>query len=285
MAGRLRRLSSPSLDDPSNGYQPSIPPSFASLEEARNALDHIRTHGFRIMDSGSFDKSDPAQVSLMLELVRSVSVIRLRQWNCAFEDFVRGRRERGKDRNERGFEEGVNLLKIQKVFMDCNIGVDQRKAVTDECVWDEYTAEFEEIVRLAEAIVTREGEDEHYGEPGFAKRVLCLDAGITLPLYFVAAKCRDRGIRWRAIEVMRRTERQEGLWNTVLTSKVAERLIRIEEEELVEGEEGVVPREKRIRGVEVVFVVDERRACLNYRRMIASDMPVGTDCIEDWVEW
>lgn len=133
-------------------------------------------------------------------------------------------------------------------------------------LWDEHIEDFEEIVRLSKAIIgPYEGSAEH---GGVVKRVFCHDTGIVagtlLPQNFAVAKRRVRRTRWKAIELMRRTERLEGLWNSVLTALAAEPLVRLEEEWLVEEK---APREKRARCAEVRFDLQERRARLRYGRL------------------
>jgi hypothetical protein len=99
-------------------------------------------------------------------------------------------------------------------------------------LWDEHTEDFGEIVRFSEAIIGPYESSAEHG--GVVKRVFCHDTGTVtgtvLPQNFVVAKCRVRRTRWKAIELMRRTERQEGLWNSVLTALAAEPLVRLEEE-------------------------------------------------------
>ena len=56
-----------------------------------------------------------------------------------------------------------------------------------------------------------------------------------LPLYSAATKRGTHSLRWHAITLLRRTERQEGLCNSVLTAMVAERLVGIEEEAWLMG--------------------------------------------------
>ena len=232
----------------------------------------------------SVDRSDQAQVSLMLELVRSVALIKLWQWKKAFEDFCKRQTEKGRERST-AFQNTVNILKVQKILMGITLGVSQARAMVDECIWDLYTAEFEELTKVAEAvIVVREN-----GKGGKVGRVLCLDVGIVLPLFYVATRCRNRKIRWKAVELMRRTERQEGLWNSILFAKAAERCIEIEEEGLMlsrnDAWEGiVVPREKRVRGVEAIFEDQDRRARVRYRRHVGAEAR-EEETIEEWVDW
>jgi len=158
-------------------------------------------------------------------------------------------------------------------------------------LWDEHTEDFEEIVRHSEAIIgPYEGSAEH---GGVVKRVFSYDTGIAtgtvLPQNFVAGKCRARRTRWKAIELMSRTERQEGLRNSVLTALAAEPLVRLEEEWLVEEK---VPREKRTWCAEVRFDLQERRARLRYGRLRRLEVGVFAhppsremEWIEDSIYW
>lgn len=57
----------------------------------------------------------------------------------------------------------------------------------------------------------------------------CLDIGYVIPLYTVASQCRDIPTRRRAIALLRSAPRQEGLWNSLVVAKAAERILEIEE--------------------------------------------------------
>jgi hypothetical protein len=190
-----------------------------------------------------------------------------------------GRGVNGKWKEEKEWREAVNVLRVHKIFMGFYFCIGLERALREGGLWDEHTEDFEEIVRLSEAIIgPHQGSAEHGGG---VKRVLCHDTGIVtgivLPLNFVATKCRVRMIRWKAVKLMRRTERQEGLWNSVLTALAAEQLVRLEEEWLVEEK---VPREKRFRCAEVRFDLQERMARLRYRRL-----EVGVLTIRPLVKW
>jgi hypothetical protein len=194
----------------------------------------------------------------------------------------------GEGKDEKEWRDAVSVLRVHKIFMGFYFCVDLERALRDEGLWDEHTEDFEEIVRLSEDIIgPHEGSAEHGGG---VKRLLCHDTGnvtgIILPLNFVATKCRVRSIRWKAIELMRRTKRQEGLWNSVLTAMAAEQLVRLEEEGPVEEK---VPREKRIRCAEVRFDLQERRARLRYGRLeigvFAHPPPREMEWIEGSICW
>ncbi|KAL1880061.1 hypothetical protein Daus18300_001424 [Diaporthe australafricana] len=56
----------------------------------------------------------------------------------------------------------------------------------------------------------------------------CLDIGYIIPLYTVASQCHDIATRRRVIALLRSTPRQEGLWNSLVVAKAAERILEIE---------------------------------------------------------
>lgn len=59
--------------------------------------------------------------------------------------------------------------------------------------------------------------------------VLTMTSGCVLPLYFVAARCRHSPTRHSALQLLRKCNRREGLWDSNLSAGLAEKLITIEE--------------------------------------------------------
>ncbi|KAE9369184.1 hypothetical protein N431DRAFT_546736 [Stipitochalara longipes BDJ] len=294
IANRQRILISPDLGNPFSGYTPEIPSEFRSLEEARNSLDYIRTEALRMMDT--VDRSNRVKIKIMLACVQSTAGLRLGLWDRAFGSFVSRKKKEGSTKGgqieggvgtretEKAWKDAINVLRVQRIFNSFFFCVDLERVLRDEGIWDEYTADFEEILRLSEAIIGPETPSSGNSEE--VKRVLCLDAGIIMPLYFVATKCRIGAIRWKAIALLRRTERQEGLCNSVLTALVAERLVRIEEEQIVGGE---IRTEDRVRGVELSLKVEERKASLRYARLergaFGRPPPQEVEWIDGWICW
>ncbi|KAI9040334.1 uncharacterized protein KD926_008291 [Aspergillus affinis] len=56
-----------------------------------------------------------------------------------------------------------------------------------------------------------------------------MSQGILPPLWIVATACRDSRTRYRAIDLMRRSQRREGLWDSFLFAELASKVARIEE--------------------------------------------------------
>ncbi|KAI0466926.1 hypothetical protein F4859DRAFT_495741 [Xylaria cf. heliscus] len=95
--------------------------------------------------------------------------------------------------------------------------------------WDDFVDQLQETVILGEKIVAyiSSAEDSKDNTLSFS-----WESGYVIPMYAVATNSRDPAIRRRAIAVLRSVPRQEGLWNSFLVAKAAERVIEIEEEEL-----------------------------------------------------
>jgi hypothetical protein len=101
----------------------------------------------------------------------------------------------------------------------------------------------------------------------------------------VSCRCRDPLIRRRAISLLRKCDRTEGVWNSFLTSKVAQRVVDIEEA----GLENVrscddVPGWVRISNVSPVFRPIERKVTLTYIR-VRSKHDLTSQTIEEVIAW
>jgi hypothetical protein len=94
-------------------------------------------------------------------------------------------------------------------------------------------------------------------------------------------------LRRKAIELLRKNERQERVSNSLMAARVAERLVEIGEEGLPNrdkfgnGDADCVTREWRISGVEIKLGLEsERRAGLRFSKTGGREVVV-----EEWVEW
>ena len=175
------------------------------------------------------------------------------------------------------------------------------REVGDETVWNELLPDVVEIVELVEEFVNASSPSPPPGSkplhstslPNGGNQVIFnLDFCLSVPLYFVVGKCRDHRIRMKAIKHLRSSERQEGVSNGFRAALVAERLVEIEEEGLIDqsgrsGDAGEGGMERRVSGVEIRFPGDEEgrreiRAWIRYRVPGAGD---GARMVEEWIEW
>jgi hypothetical protein len=61
------------------------------------------------------------------------------------------------------------------------------------------------------------------------KPTFSLSLGIIAPLYIASSRCRDPAIRRRAIHLLSICNRREGIWDSLLSAHVAQRILEIEE--------------------------------------------------------
>ncbi|KAK4466024.1 hypothetical protein QBC42DRAFT_293648 [Cladorrhinum samala] len=90
--------------------------------------------------------------------------------------------------------------------------------------WDAHQATFDRIVALAQDL-----EDKTKSPLPF---FMSLEPGIVMPLFLVAIRCRHPVTRRRALDLLRRLKRQEGLWSSSGAAVVAAQVILAEEENM-----------------------------------------------------
>lgn len=284
--GRPRHLLCQKLSMKDSGYDSVVPTSFHSLESARNSLTYIRTCAIGTSQSlpntyTADPKTGPklpveaAEIKLSLDLIRNSSVVRLKQWSLAFESLLQDKHDWNQSE-----QRAINILSLHRVLMALNFSIDFVRAMSDEMVWDGCLQDFEIMISYAEEVI--ESSTEAKNQPIFT-----LDTEIILPLYFAAVKCRHGRLRRKAIALLRSQQRQEGIWNSLLAARVAERLVEIEEEGL-EGLEGRfieaerVLRWKRVRGVEISLDTEQKMARLKYIKLRAD---WGTEEMIERIRW
>ncbi|KIM98651.1 hypothetical protein OIDMADRAFT_74156, partial [Oidiodendron maius Zn] len=223
-SGRKRVLLDQILEDKAAGYHEDIPLVFSSLEQARNSLEHIRTFEMRFVRSATSQPSfsDPVKRSLMLDISRSLSFIHLQKWSTAFNSFIQNTTD-----FDVASQEAIHVLKMHRLVMGIAMVVDGERSYADPTIWDQNKPQFESIISHATSVYElyiRSCEKE-----GRKRTIFYLDSGINYPLFFVAAACRDGAIRWKAIELLKAMNRQEGLSNSLLSAKIVEHMASIEE--------------------------------------------------------
>ena len=252
------------------GFGPSIPNSFSSLEEARNSLDfqwnaclsHLEKHGN------------------MERLAATKKHYRLFQrWSASFHTFLEQPTSKLNSRDLKA----AAVLSISCRFAAIHFDKNMMAFSHEQLSWDKYRAEHEEIVSLAAKILEVPGSDTIASSkcaPSFS-----IDMNIISPLYSVAHRCRDPLIRRKAISLLYAAQRQEGIWNSVVTARVAERLMEIEEAGLGEIKSCEdVPRWARITSVHVDFDLQECRGTLEFCRQ-RSALEEVAEKITEVIEW
>jgi Fungal specific transcription factor domain len=138
-----------------------------------------------------------------------------------------------------------------------------------ETSFDAFLPDFDDIVTrieyLADALSLREALPLDNESTSFT-----MELGILHPLFFVATKCRHWTVRRRAIAALKRGGR-EGVWEGPIVALVAERMMEIEEADVVPGE--VIPEANRVHDVMKNVDYEGRQVLVEAKRSI------------DQVEW
>jgi len=241
--------------DKAPGFCPKIPAAFSSLEEARNSMDYRWNICIHLL--GDIEPHDTYEkwelIEPHLEANRQSFSIAVREWLAAFQAFLQ---KKGKSLDNKSLQ-AARTLEISQRFMMIYLEVSTFDVLTDETAWDRFTSRYEHIVELASLIVKSMACDHISQKQG---PEFSLDTNIVATLYAVAHHCRDPVVRRKALSVLYAFPRQEGIWNSVLTARVAERLIGIEEGGLgIVTCVGDVPDWARISNVDVKF---DHQGCL-----------------------
>jgi hypothetical protein len=251
----------------------SIPTAFSSLSEARESLIFHWHRLTRPVSKQLSDDGSSLNFFAAWQTRHEGSQLIFSQWSAAFSAYLKTHRA-SMDENEK---KGVAMLEIQQEigFLSLQLG---RTYFDDQTLWDHFIPLFNQIVSLAAEILDFGSKSRRY--PTFS-----LDMGIVGPLYEVASRCRDPVIRRKAISLMKSRCMQEGIWNSILTAKVAERLVEIEEDGLGEVKSCYdVPDWARLSFVAPVFDPAGRRALVKYMR-IGKTHELARPMVEEMFEW
>lgn len=259
----------------------SIPPSFPSLTEAHNGMTIILTRTFAfyrqctpsrysraVSDTSAFFPTSRLSNGRhrTAESTKRVLEARLTAWSSSFASFLTSNLASLSSASLRT----VSYLKSLKHILNIFLGTCFSPY---EIAYDAHLADFKAIVSHATSLVdVRPEEDDSSAAAAAAAGSVeevgvvgdggggtpfSFEMGIVPNLYWAAIKCRHHTVRWRAIRLLRRSRRREGLWDSALDARVATKVVELEEEGTVfndvDGEEYydktmavTVPEAKRV---------------------------------------
>ncbi|KAL9087135.1 MAG: hypothetical protein Q9165_006786 [Trypethelium subeluteriae] len=235
------------------GFRDTVPPAFSTLVEARNAMDYQeRNQGwfFYTLISGHIITGEQ-------DVGRRYLLNKMECWRIALDKFIQNTSELTiKDKT------GMKILQLRCLFNSLLLSITD---LADEMMWDQHAQIFSHILDLASEVIKEAAAV--FALNGTHSPIFQIDVGLVAPVFETATKCRDPVIRRRAITLLRVAPRQEGVWDGVLASRVAERLMQLEEQ----GRSDIrscadIPREARIGELDVRWDLQERKARLIYTR-------------------
>ncbi|KAJ5106854.1 hypothetical protein N7456_003529 [Penicillium angulare] len=181
----------------------------------------------------------------------------LNSWMAVFDDWLR--RQSPFEPPDQEKDTKIMILKIWRTLVDLLVQIDWPFT---ELAWDAHTAHFETIVALAEKMLDipstffppsssvsidtcqsqrtvslpSAGNNHSPSLPPLRPKpikpvssVFSLSLGIVTPLYLAVTRCRDSGIRYRALNLLIFCQRREGVWDSELAGRIAKHTIAIEE--------------------------------------------------------
>ncbi|KAL8702901.1 MAG: hypothetical protein Q9201_003935 [Fulgogasparrea decipioides] len=265
------------------GFCSEIPSEFKSLEEARNNLNYqwnVYTRGapdLEIITLLRMGKETPEQRT-MYDRGRKRCKATFLQWSNTFQRFL----ENNVANMESRALQGAMVLKMNALTVALDLNLDPFSLLHDQTCWDQLLPMYEELVDLATAVIdAQRAQDQEFGQ----KPIFQVDQSTVGPLFTVARRCRDPFLRRRAIALLYSAPRQEGVWDSTLTARVAERIMHMEEDGLGEVKCcSDVPDQVRISDIKVFFDLQARRGYVNF----SPRWSLGTQVREpvtDMVEW
>jgi hypothetical protein len=125
----------------------------------------------------------------------------------------------------------------------------------DETRFDARLEDFNDIISLLREFITLKERHKAWLICNLSVRLsFSFDLGIISPLWPVSSRCRDPFIRREAINLLYLVRRREGVWSSVVTAMVIEKIMLIEERNLQDTREARdIPSAARIRLLDVQY--------------------------------
>ncbi|KAF4953222.1 hypothetical protein FGADI_6197 [Fusarium gaditjirri] len=215
--------------------------------ELSDIRDHMRTLFTRLA----------LQVALLAERTSSALVVLFSKWSQALDRFIISR---GKATFTPSEQKSLALIDLHRRYFNIVLPWENKHNQQYVLSLDRYTSEFEELVNCASRVLSLE-ETEPKSQ---AAPVFHLEIGAVPVLFMTVAWCRDPVIRRRAISLLMSNQAQEGIWSSLLTGRVARRLMEAEEGDLNVHSCKDVPGPRRVTSVLVRLGPREREATIRY---------------------
>ena len=258
-----------------------IPKAFSSVSEARNCLEfysHTFTLGFGSAYGNSAVHAGHG-VQRRYDMTAYLDVFC--RWSTAFDAMITTQYQ---DMTERE-KYAAQVLQMQRLDFSTALGViSGSTGVDDQMLWDKYVGTFEMIISVAESVL-KQSTSPVQRTSSERTPLFTLDIGIVGPLYDVARRCRDPAVRRKAICLLSTYPRLEGMWDSVLAARVAERVLLIEENGL--GAVNCcadVPDWARTSEVHPIFDLEQKKALVYYQRC-GSTYNTSRTTLQEMIEW
>lgn len=124
----------------------------------------------------------------------------------------------------------------------------------DEMIHDPYTDFYSQVVDLAGEVLKDVSLPEDLQATNYS-----FDNRVILPVWLAGVKCRDFSVRKRAVELLEKFPRREGIWDSICAAKMVRWVSELENQY---SEDGCIPGWARIHGLRWTTDLENRTASL-----------------------
>lgn len=200
--------------------------AFASMDDAVDTLEALIARAMQLrntaQEQGLLSGSSQGQPLLSVLPLKDIILDQLETWSACFESLQQQQQSQSQSSNDDG-QKPVLLLRLQYTAAWIYLsGLGPAR----EMEYDKFLAHFQHAVSLATDLQTMRERCSggSSSEPAFTPEI-----GTVVVLFIIATKCRHPIVRRQALDLLRRRETQEASWDSVVTARVVERVIEIEE--------------------------------------------------------
>jgi hypothetical protein len=245
-----------------------MPLNFSTFNHAANTLVELVYWMFCIdefyLGRNSLSPSDLETYTVILQRCRSF----FHMWHDRFEEY---KDKHGTHLTE--FRQRCTLLHIYYLMALIHAGHDRTLPETHR---DAFLPDFVRLLDLAEEFTEIDSKT-------FTKGVVSFEAGIVVPLFETAMRCRDPRQRRRAIALLRSAPRREGVWDSLGAAAVAECAMEVEEDGLGKVEQASdIPDYKRIYLLHPAADISKRQVHVTFFRERRLSLLANGDMQYEW---
>lgn len=212
----------------------SVPASFSSVGQARDSMVHLMNLSLRFIRTVQFLEYEPSAIPETAYEAQAALLTQLDLWQSHFSAYRRGLASKMTPDDAYA----SNVVEIQQIVAYTWLSTCMTPF---QCAHDVHIPAYTRAIVLAEQLSSI--ASKRVKSKGKAVTFL-LDVEIVGPLYWILVKCREPTVRRRANTVMRGLSRREGIWDSRILAAIAERVVAVEEADLMDG--GLPSEETRV---------------------------------------
>ncbi|PWY76101.1 hypothetical protein BO94DRAFT_627174 [Aspergillus sclerotioniger CBS 115572] len=194
---------------------------FATLLDAYISLEEVFNDVMRFYLD--YYKTQAPNVGPVSPDAKEVYLRQVREWDARLATLLRMSPEYLQ-------ETAMDLLSIRRKFIEVLLALDRsRGELAHDVLLSDYVIMVDTVARILGSGQMDTRDDHRSVKEQQKHPTFSLETGIVEPLFWVGTRCREPLLRRRALDLMRRYPRREGICEGMLASYIVEKVIEIEE--------------------------------------------------------